>query len=979
MSRIFLSHSSVDNAQAAALRDWLMAEGWDDLFLDFDPKRGIAAGEEWEQALYRAAHRCEAVLFLISRAWLASTWCMNELTLARRLNKRLFGILIEEGVSAQELPSDLTATWQVVNLAVGDQRQTFTTRLPVTGKEVSVSYPTEGLARLKSGLQKAGLNASYFAWPPEDDPQRAPYRGLKPLETDDAGIYFGREAAGIEAIDTLRGLRAGAPPRLLVVLGASGAGKSSFLRAGLWPRLTRDDTAFLPLPILRPERAPISGDSGFVHCLEIAFQNAAIDVGRVELLAAVAGGAAGLKPLLQRLVEKAARKERDGEAKSPAIVLAIDQAEELFAAEAEEEARQFLFILRDLLTSDAPAMMAVLTIRSDNYERLQETEAFASLHQEILSLPPMPRGSYAEVIKGPVTRLEGTPREIKIDDALVRALLSDIEEGGAKDALPLLAFTLERLYDEYRATGHLKLEHYEKLGRVKGSIEAAVERAIDASGADPSVPQSRPERLDLLRRGLIPWLAGVDPDNGAPRRRVARLSEIPVEARPLIDQLVAQHLLSTDFTPEGERTIEPTHEALLRQWGLLQGWLAEDAGLLGVMEVVKRAARDWRANGQRNAWLTHGGDRLKTAESVRGRPDLAGNFDADDWEYLAACRKAETAARRRRRRVQATVTTLLLAIIAGLVAFINREAIAEQANWYFVMRPYMMTNYRPYVLPAEKELALRPGETFRECAKDCPELVVIPPGSFIMGSPATDEEKYPNEGPQRFIQLREPFAVSQLQVTFDDWDACAAVGGCPPIQDSGFGRGKRPAINMTWPEAKQYVAWLSRMSGQPYRLLSESEFEYAARAGGQTRYTWGNDIGEGNANCQGCGSEWDNRMTAQVGSFKPNAFGLLDVHGNVFQWMEDCYEDGLDGIPANGAPRKTIACDRRVRRGGSWASRPRDLRVTGRSIIGIDYRNYNGGLRIARTLRRPPPDPTQYRAPPPPLPPEGSHATRPNR
>jgi formylglycine-generating enzyme required for sulfatase activity len=178
------------------------------------------------------------------------------------------------------------------------------------------------------------------------------------------------------------------------------------------------------------------------------------------------------------------------------------------------------------------------------------------------------------------------------------------------------------------------------------------------------------------------------------------------------------------------------------------------------------------------------------------------------------------------------------------------------------------------------------------------------------------------------------------------------VGGCPPIQDSGFGRGSRPAINMTWPEAKQYVAWLALMTGQPYRLLSEAEWEYAARAGGDTRYTWGDHIGVGNANCNGCGSPWDNKQTAPVGSFKPNAFGLFEVHGNVFQWLEDCYEDSLEGLPTMGAPRRSGPCGRRVRRGGSWTSTPKDLRVTGRSIIGIDYRNYNGGLRVGRNLQR---------------------------
>ena len=165
---------------------------------------------------------------------------------------------------------------------------------------------------------------------------------------------------------------------------------------------------------------------------------------------------------------------------------------------------------------------------------------------------------------------------------------------------------LERLYGEYHSGGSLKLAHYEALGRVKGSIEAAVERALKAADADPAIPRDRAARLALLRRGLIPWLAGIDPDTGAPRRRVARLSEIPAEARPLIQHLVEQRLLATDVNKDtGEATIEPAHEALLRQWGLLEGWLTEDAGLLAVLEGVKRASRDWAANNRSRAWLAH--------------------------------------------------------------------------------------------------------------------------------------------------------------------------------------------------------------------------------------------------------------------------------------------------------------------------------------------------------------------------------------
>jgi hypothetical protein len=143
---------------------------------------------------------------------------------------------------------------------------------------------------------------------------------------------------------------------------------------------------------------------------------------------------------------------------------------------------------------------------------------------------------------------------------------------------------------------------------------AAVDEALKVADADPNIPKDRQARLAVLRRGLIPWVAGIDPDTGAPRRRVAQLSEIPDAARPLIDLLVDQRLLSTDVAKDtGEKTIEPAHEELLRQWGLLRGWLSEDAGLLSVMDGVQRASRDWAANAKDAAWLTHKTDRLRAA------------------------------------------------------------------------------------------------------------------------------------------------------------------------------------------------------------------------------------------------------------------------------------------------------------------------------------------------------------------------------
>jgi len=960
VARIFLSHSSTNNAEAVALRDWLASNGWkDEIFLDVDAQRGIAAGERWERALNQAASRCEAVLFLVSKAWLSSGWCRKEFHLAHHLNKRLFALLIED-FPVGELPEELTGTWQVVHLASGRDHVMLVGVLPVTHEEVHVTLSAEGLQRLKHGLEEAGLDAKYFAWPPRSDPNRPPYRGLRPLETEDAGIFFGRDGQIVEALDRLRGLRETTPPRLLVILGASGAGKSSFLRAGLLPRLARDDREFLPLPIVRPERAAIFGETGLLSALEGAFAAARIAIPRADLRAAILGGAATLKPLLQALADKATPSAIDAETapKPPALILAIDQGEELFLAEAQDEAQPFLALLRGLLSQDAPAVIAVFTIRSDNYERLQLAKKLEGVRQEMLSLPPMAKGSYVEVVKGPARRLEGTARALEIEHALVDALLADIEAGGAKDALPLLAFTLERLYGEYHAGGHLRLSHYDALGRVKGSIEAALERALKAADADPAVPKDRVARLALLRRGLIPWLAGIDPDTGAPRRRVARLSEIPDEARPLIQHLVEQRLLATDVAKDtGESTIEPAHEALLRQLSLLQGWLTEDAGLLAVLEGVKRASRDWAANNRDAAWLTHATDRLAAAERLTVRPDLAANLEPTDREYLAACRKAESAARGRRRRVQAAIYILLVGVIAGLVGWINQLYIAEQWRWWWIDRPFVAANIWPCVLKPAAERSLKPKDTFRECSAEhekdyCPQMVVLPAGSFIMGSPATEQGNQPSEKPQRQVTIAKPFAVSKFELTFDEWDTCVNYGDCPQgVTDSGWGHGQQPVINVTWSDAQHYVAWLSKMTGKPYRLLTEAEYEYAGRAGAITAYPWGDDIGENNANCKSCGSQWDNTQTAPVGSFAANGFGLFDMVGNVWEWVEDCVNNNYDGAPSDeSAWIEGGDCKNRIVRGGSWNNTPVNLRSANRIGTSVGFRDNLLGFRVARTL-----------------------------
>jgi len=244
-------------------------------------------------------------------------------------------------------------------------------------------------------------------------------------------------------------------------------------------------------------------------------------------------------------------------------------------------------------------------------------------------------------------------------------------------------------------------------------------------------------------------------------------------------------------------------------------------------------------------------------------------------------------------------------------------------------------------------------------------MVVIPTGSFSMGSPASEPGRGTDEGPQHFVTIGYRFEVSKYPITFEEWDACVSDGGCNNRPaDQGWGRGARPVINVSWDDAQSYVRWLSGKTGQPYRLLSEAEYEYVNRAGATTAYWWGNDPNAACAYANGPDLDFKAQYpnwtvvnchdgfvtTSPVGHFLPNAFGLYDTTGNVWEWVEDCYHGSYDGAPTDGSPWTTGDCSQRVLRGGSWGNNPANLRAANRGWNTTDDRLNDIGFRVARTL-----------------------------
>jgi formylglycine-generating enzyme required for sulfatase activity len=264
-------------------------------------------------------------------------------------------------------------------------------------------------------------------------------------------------------------------------------------------------------------------------------------------------------------------------------------------------------------------------------------------------------------------------------------------------------------------------------------------------------------------------------------------------------------------------------------------------------------------------------------------------------------------------------------------------------------------------LTAAEEQRLKPGDEFRECP-GCPRMVVIPAGTFLMGSAEGEPGRDTDEGPQQEVTIARPYAIGKYELTFEEWDACVTAKGCNGWRpsDQGWGRGRNPVILISWQDAKAYTSWLSHLTGKPYRLPSEAEWERAARGGSTSQFWWGPAISTSQANFDGTVPYAGTRRgemrgrVVPVDSFAPNAFGLYNVHGNVWEWVEDCwhrrYADMPETVRRTGAAWTSPDCKDRVFRGGSWADAANVVRAANRGRYESFIRNTSSGVRVARSL-----------------------------
>jgi formylglycine-generating enzyme required for sulfatase activity len=548
VARVFLSHSSRDNEAANRMKAWLEGQHFDAPFLDFDKHSGIPPGANWEKTLYDEIRLSQALLILQTPNWSASRWCFAEFTQARALGKPVFQVIEEDGGAAEP--------------PISRDLQRLDLRSDREG----------GLAALRKRLiEIAEQDQGGFAWPPPKDPDRPPFPGLMMFEEEDAAVFFGRDSDWRAVIERLNSRRVQGGPRLLVLQGSSGAGKSSLLRAGVLPRLRRAGGQWLLLTPIRPKAKP----------LEALAKSWALALGRgaewrglhqqLQEAARSDSPAALLQSWAEDLQMAAAAPDAQ-------ILLGIDQGEELFTVAEAEEKHGFLAVLGAALSQPLP-LQAVMTIRADAVGELQQVAALVNRF-ETLPLGPLPMERYREIIEGPA-KVAG----LSLEEAFVAQAVRDTE---TEDALPVLAVALHELHERFGGDGHLSLSDYQGLGDAAAGLsplENAVRRIADDALLD--VKDSEAE-LRALRDAFIPAMVRLT-EQGSFSRRVARWADLPTAAYPLLERLVEKRLL---VSGKAEGTLEIAHEALLRTWPTLAGWLEEGRIELEQRRRVKRLCEE---------------------------------------------------------------------------------------------------------------------------------------------------------------------------------------------------------------------------------------------------------------------------------------------------------------------------------------------------------------------------------------------------
>ena len=846
---VFLSYHWRDHVQVEALARRLHEQKLT-VFLD---RWYLTPGQSWPKALEAALAHCRAVAVCIGQGEMGP-WQQREQYLA-----------LERQVAAQRRGQSFPVI--PVLLPGAEPPLGFLSQLTWVDFRARVDDPV-----LLNTLVRA-----VHGEPPGPDAQETvcntlaticPYRGLLYFREEDAPFFFGRAEAITQLVHAVQ------QHNLVAVVGASGSGKSSVVRAGLVPELRKSRERVWEIATIVPTDRPIHAlAAALMPLLEPDMSETTRLIETNMQAKALLQGTIKLRDIVDRLLAKQAGTDR--------LLLIVDQWEELFTLCQDDAARR-CFIDNVLDATATTRVSVVLTLRGDFFGRA--ITAHRPLSDRVqgaqVNLGPMNREELRLAIQEPAQKVGLT-----FEAGLVDLIMEQV--GDEPGLLPLVEFVLRRLWED-RHGGKLHHEAYKVMGQLQGAIAQKAESLfVKLSEGDQRKVQQI--FLRLVRPG----------EGEADTRRRATFGEVGEEGRGLAKVLADERLLVTSQLAGGEEeTIEVSHEALIRHWQRLKGWVDADRRFLAWQQRLSAVVKEWEASHRSADLLLRGLPLTEAVEWLNKRkPD---DLSSVEREFVTASINRK----QRNRIVAGTIAGLVLMLIGGPLAWLWKEGVTVK--------------YAVSIVQARLDLvsALEP------------EMVEIPGGDFLQGDVITQ----PNN-PLRKVTV-DRFKIGKYEVTFDEYNRYVELtGGRLPVNRI-MGGDRRPATNVMWEDAIGYAKWLSRATGKRYRLPTESEWEYAARNGGKDT-VW---AGTSDENQLKDYAVYIGNLPMPVGSKKPNGLGLYDMSGNVWEMVQDC------------SSKIGEECNFRVSRGGSFLNKPEMLRASFRFLINVDIRTNVHGFRLAQDI-----------------------------
>lgn len=641
MPTTFISHASCDDLLVEDLERWLHQAGFKDLFVDHSRIRG---GDKWRDALRAAQRTCKIVMCVVSPGWLASEECYGEFLASWYSGKRIIPLFV--GCDSVETP---TQRHRLDRVRGEDQGFDLSPslldgRLDLAQLD-SIGEPLVAGLRAGGALTEIGLDPLAFEIDRAIRP--SPYPGLESFGDDDAdaAVFFGRSADIGRCLQDLREIRASGARDPYALLGASGSGKSSLLKAGILPRLRRE-RGWIVLRCFRPGEDPLfSFAQAIARTLGDFGVSTAAGPIRDDLFATWKSSSQEpsdpeyINSLVQTLARYFARMRELSDRPLASILVALDQAEELLRLPGPSADILCDYLRASILGpsansgSSTPGTTLILTLRTDSFSELQRSSRFSGLGFRCTDIRPVPIQRLADVIEEPAARYG-----IAIDRELIELLIQDAPN---EDALPLLAFALERLWRDYGQNGRLPLSAYEDAGKLAGFIDTAAERALrglrpgDTSVSSPSVPS---DVEAAAARAFVPPLTQLT-EGGVAVRRVASVGRFSESTLEMLKHFVDWRLLILRPVNHSHgSTIEVAHESIYRSWKRLLRWIEPERERLQALMDLQSSARTWEINDRKRAYIDHRGRRLHEAIDLMSHPDFSKEIRDKERDYLDAAK-----------------------------------------------------------------------------------------------------------------------------------------------------------------------------------------------------------------------------------------------------------------------------------------------------------------------------------------------------